>query len=419
MTDGGAGLRRAAPKASSAGAVERPITSSPAMTRGLLVLLAVAGGAAVGNLYWAQPLLELIARDLHASTGAAGWLVTVTQLGYALGVLLVVPLGDMLNRRRLIPAMLLLSAVALAACAAAPTFAALLGAIAVLGLTTVSGQIIVPLAGDMAAEGERGRVVGIVTSGVLTGILVSRSISGLVAGAAGWRVIYAAAAVLAVALAGLLYTRIPILPQRPRIRYGTLLVSIGQVIAHSRTVRWSLVLGATQFGLFTMFWTALTFYLSAAPYHYSVSLIGLFGLFGLAGALAAQRAGRLHDRGWSVGATGAGWALVLIVFAFVSFARSSLVILIAAIVLLDIAIQSLNILNATRLFAVAGDARSRVNTAMVTSNFVAGAIGSAAAGLLWTAGGWTAVTLTELIFATFGFSIWLFGRRGPLDVQPG
>ncbi|HEY0937596.1 MAG TPA: MFS transporter [Trebonia sp.] len=386
----------------------------PVMTRGLLLLLAVAGGAAVGNLYWAQPLLDLIARDLHASPGAAGWLVTATQLGYALGVLLIVPLGDMLSRRRLIPVMLLLSAVALAACAAAPTFAVLLGAIAVLGVTTVSGQIIVPLAGDMAADAERGRVVGTVTSGVLTGILVSRSVSGLVAGAAGWRVIYAAAAVLAVVLAVVLAIRIPAMPARPHIRYGALLRSIGHAIAQQRTIRWSLVLGATQFGLFTLFWTALTFYLSARPYHYSVTEIGLFGLFGLAGALAAQRAGRLHDRGWSLPATGAGWALVLTAFVLVSFARTSLAILIVSVVLLDVAIQSLNILNATRLFAVAGGARSRVNTAMVVSNFVAGAIGSAAAGLLWSAGGWTAVTSTGVIFAAFGLGVWLLGRRGPL-----
>ena len=392
-----------------------PVASDhPVLTRGLLLLLAVACGAAVGNLYWAQPLLDVIARDLHASTGAAGWLITVTQLGYALGILLIVPLGDRLNRRRLIPIMLLLSSVALGLCAAAPTFGSLLGAIALLGITTVSGQIIVPLAGDMAEEGERGRVVGIVTSGALTGILISRTISGLVAGATNWRVIYAAAAVLAVLLASLLAVRVPTLPKRERIPYRTLLRSIGQAIARRRIVRWSLVLGAAQFGLFTLFWTALTFYLSAAPYNYSVTKIGLVGLFGLAGALAAQGAGRLHDRGWSLKATGAGWALVVASFVLASFARTSLVILIAAIILLDIAIQSLNILNATRLFAVAGDARSRLNTAMVTSTFIGGSIGSAVAGLLWSAGGWATVTWTAAGVAVVGFGIWLVGRRGPL-----
>ena len=386
------------------------------LTRGLLILLAVAAGAAVGNLYWAQPLLDVIARDLHAPTAVAGWLITVTQLGYAVGVLLIVPLGDMLDRRRLIPVMLVLCALALGLCAMAPSFGVLLASIAILGLTTVSGQIIVPLAGDLAGEEERGRVVGLVTSGILTGILVSRSISGLVAGATGWRVIYVAAAGLAVFLAILLAVRLPTTPARQRLRYGALLVSIVRAIAERRIVRWSLVLGAAQFGLFTMFWTALTFFLGGAPYHFSVTTIGLFGLFGLAGALIAQRAGRLHDRGWSVPATGAGWMLVLASFALAGFARASLVILVVAIIGLDIAIQSLNILNSTRVFAVAGNARSRLNTAMITCNFVAGACGSALAGLLWSAGGWAAITWTGGGIAAAGLAIWLFGRRGPLVI---
>jgi len=396
-----------------------PLAKSPSkrLTRGVMLLFAVAAGAAVGNLYWAQPLLDLIGHDLGASPNQVGWLITATQLGYALGVLLIVPLGDTLNRRRLIPTMLLLSAVALALCAAAPTFASLLVAIAVLGLTTVAGQIIVPLAGDLADDADRGRVVGLVTSGILTGILISRTISGLVAGATGWRVIYACAAVVAVVLALLLVRRIPELPPRPQIRYRALLTSIARAIRSQRTVRWSLFLGAMQFGLFTMFWTALTFYLSADPYQYSVTVIGAFGLFGLAGALAAQRAGRLHDRGWSVQATGAGWVLVLTSFILAGFARPSIAILTVAIVLLDIAIQGLNILNASRLFAVAGDARSRLNTAMVTSNFVAGAIGSGLAGVLWSSGGWTAVTVTGAVVAAVGVATWLLGRRGALVVR--
>ncbi len=386
------------------------------LTRGLLLLLAISAGAAVGNLYWAQPLLETIGADLHVSSGTAGWLVTVTQLGYALGVLLVVPLGDMLDRRRLIPVMLVLSAVALAGCALAPSFGVLLGALAALGLTTVSGQIIVPLVGDLAADDERGRTVGFVTSGIITGILVSRTVSGLVAGAAGWRVIYAVAAVLAVTLAVLLARSLPVLPARPRIGYASLLVSVGRAVAHHRTVRWSLVLGALQFGLFTMFWTALTFALSAPPFEYSVVTIGLFGLAGLAGALGAQRAGVLHDRGWSVATTGAGWALVLVGFVLAGLARSSVVLLVVATVLLDVAIQGLNILNATRLFAVAGDARSRVNTAMVTTNFVVGAAGSAAAGILWSTGGWIAVTAAGAAVSVVGLTVWALGRRGPLVV---
>jgi len=223
------------------------------MTRGRTFLFALAGGAAVGNLYWAQPLLDVIARDLGASTARAGWLVTATQLGYALGILLVVPLGDVLDRRRLIPLVLVCSAVASLVCAAAPTFGTLLVAITLLGLTTVAGQIAAPLAGDLADDATRGRIVGTVLSGMLTGILVSRTLSGLVADATGWRVIYLVAAAAALLLAVLLYRSVPVLPPKARTSYPALLASIGTVIRRDRTVRWSLALGALQIGVFTLF----------------------------------------------------------------------------------------------------------------------------------------------------------------------
>jgi predicted MFS family arabinose efflux permease len=242
------------------------------MTRGLTLLFAVAGGAAVGNLYWAQPLLDLIAGDLNTSTATAGWLVTATQIGYAAGILLIVPLGDVVNRRRLIVVMMLCSAAALAACAAAPSIGALLVAVTVLGLTTVSGQILTPLAGDLSDEANRGRVVGTVVSGILIGILLSRTISGLVADAAGWRAIYVVAAVTAVAFAALLYRVIPPLPPKTRMAYPALIASVATVVVRERTVRWTLVIGATGFAAFTMFWTALTFLLSAPPFNYAVSV---------------------------------------------------------------------------------------------------------------------------------------------------
>nr|WP_284289313.1 MFS transporter [Angustibacter aerolatus] len=318
-----------------------------------------------------------------------------------------------MDRRRLVPLMLVISAVALVACAVAPTFPTLLAAITLVGLTTVSGQIIAPLAGDLAAEEHRGRVVGVVTSGILTGILVSRTLSGLVAGLLGWRAIYVAAAVGAVVLAVVL-RRKPRAPPKTRMAYPALIASVGRVIASERIVRWSLVLGAIQFGLFTMFWTALTFLLSDDPFDYSATTIGLFGLFGLAGAVAAQRTGRLHDRGWSLPATGVGWVLVLVAFVVASLAGGSALLVIVAVVVLDVAIQSLNILNQTRLFAVSHTARSRLNTTAVTANFVAGAIGSAGASLLWQHGGWTSVTTVAIAMSVVGLVVWALGRRGPL-----
>ncbi|RAG82394.1 MFS transporter [Streptacidiphilus pinicola] len=393
--------------------------TAPTMSRGLTLLFAIAGGTAVANLYWAQPLLDFIAHDLHASTTAAGWLVTATQIGYAAGALLLVPLGDILDRRRLIPLLMLCAAAALAGCALAPTMGVLLVAVTLLGLATVSGQLLTPLAGDLADDTNRGQVVGTVVAGLLIGILTSRTISGLIADAAGWRTVYIVAAAAAVAFAALLRRAIPALPAKAHLPYPQLLLSVWHVIRQERTVRWTLVLGATAFGVFTMFWTALTFLLSAPPFSYPVSVIGLFGLAGLAGALAAQKAGRLHDRGWSLPATGWGWAAVAGSFGLAALAGHFVALILVAIVLLDIAVQGVNILNQTRLFAVAPQARSRLNTAFVTCNFIGGAIGSAAASVLWSAGGWAAVCLTGATLACAALLLWAVGRRRPLITEPG
>ena len=218
------------------------------MNQRLTFLFAVAGGAAVGNLYWSQPLLDFIAHDLRTGTGSAGWLVTATQIGYAIGVFLFVPLGDLVNRRILVPIALLCSTAALVLCAVSPTFPVLLVALALVGLTTVSGQILVPLAGDLADDATRGRVVGAVVSGILIGILASRTVSGLIAGIAGWRAIYVLAAVFSLTLAVLLYRKIPTLPSRTGLRYPALLASVFTIIRRERSIRWGLVLGGTSFG---------------------------------------------------------------------------------------------------------------------------------------------------------------------------
>ncbi|REG02247.1 putative MFS family arabinose efflux permease [Asanoa ferruginea] len=386
------------------------------MTRRLTFLFALAAGAAIGNLYLAQPLLDLIARDLRTSTSSAGLLVTATQVGYAAGVLLIVPLGDVVDRRRLVPGMLLCSAPALLLCAAAPTIGVLLGAVAVLGLTTVAGQLLTPLAGDLAAAEHRGQVVGTVGSGILTGILASRAISGLVAYAAGWRAIFLAAAALAVTLAVLLFRALPPLPPKTRMPYPALIASVPVMALRERSVRWTLVLGASGFAAFAMFWTALTFRLSAPPFSYPVSVIGLFGLAGLAGAVAAQRSGQLHDRGWSMPATGVGWMVVLLSFVLAGLAGRSIALLLIAIVTLDVALQAVALLNRMRIFAVSHEARSRLNTAYVFSNFIGAALGSAAATTLWSLGHWAAVSAAGVVLSVFALGVWAVGRRGALVV---
>ena len=390
----------------------------PGLSRGLTILFAVAGGVAVGNLYWAQPLLANIARSLGVSAATAGLLVTVTQVGYGAGVFLIVPLGDSLERRRLIPVMLVLSTIALLASALAPTFGLLLLALGAVGLTTITGQLLLPLAGDLARDDQRGRVVGIVASGILTGILASRTISGLVADALGWRAIYLFAAVMTAFMTALLARVLPALPSRPRKSWGSLLRSVFACVREHRTVQVTLLISGSVFAVFTMFWTGLTFLLSAPPFSYSASRIGLVGIAGLAGAIGAQRAGRLHDRGWSVAATGGALILAMVSLIVAAAGARSIVAIIIAVVLLDVAIQTVNVLNQSRLFAVDPNARSRLNTALMTNNFIGGAIGSALASALWQRGGWRLMMLGGAAFVAFAFVVWLTQRTRALVVGP-
>lgn len=383
------------------------------MSRRLTLLFAVAAGAAISNLYWTQPLLGFIADDLGTTTATAGWLVTVTQIGYAVGVLLLVPLGDVLDRRRFVPALLLTSAAALLLCAVAPSIGVLLVALGILGLTTVSGQFLTPLAGDLAGDAHRGRVVATIGAGTLTGILAARTISGFVAGTAGWRTVSVLAAVVAVLLAVLLHRAIPPLVPRTRMPYPALIASVGALVLRERAARWTLVLAAIGFATFSLLWTALTFLLSGPPFGYPVQVIGLFGLAGLAGALAVPQAGRLHDRGWSLPATGVAWMLALAAFVGAAFAGRSVVLLVVVIVMVDVALQSQALLNRARLFAVSSEARSRLNTALGVGNFIGGAAGSAAATVLWSVGGWTAVTFAGTVLCCVALTVWALGRRRP------
>lgn len=378
-------------------------------------LFAVAAGVAISNLYWAQPLLGLIAGDLRTTTATAGWLVTATQVGYAAGILLLVPLGDVLDRRRFVPVMLLASAAALLLCALAPSVGVLLFTLGLLGLTTISGQVLSPLAGDLASEAHRGRVVATVGTGTLVGILAARTISGFVAGAAGWRTLFAVAAAVAVVLAVLLHRAIPPLAPRTRLSYPALLASVGAVVLAERAARWTLALAALGFATFSLLWTALTLLLSGPPFGYPAPVVGLFGLAGLAGVVAVPHAGRLHDRGWSLPATGAAWALALGAFVGAAFAGRSVVLLVIVIVVVDVALQAQALLNRARLFAISHDARSRLNTALGIGNFLGGAVGSAAATLLWSVGGWPAVTIAGAALCCLALTGWALGRRGPLN----
>jgi predicted MFS family arabinose efflux permease len=387
------------------------------MTRGLTLLFAIAGGAAVGNLYWSQPLLGVIAESLGISTGSAGLLVTVTQVGYALGVFFIVPLGDVVNRRRVIPALMVLSAVSLAASALAPSFAVLLVTLALVGVTTVSGQLLTPLAGDLSSDDQRGRVLGSVASGLILGILISRAISGIIADLLGWRAIYIAAAVLMLVIAALMARFLPALAPRDRIAYGTLLRSVLATVRGNRTVRATMLIGATVMCVFTMFWTGLTFLLSAEPFSLSATQIGLVSLIGIAGAISAMRVGRLFDQGLSMPAIGIALLVTLIALAISGAGAASLVVVLISVAVFSVGVQSVQVLVQTRMLSIDPSARSRLNTVFVVGNFIGGAIGSALAGIFWQAGGWPVLMLAAAVVVGIPITIWLTQRNRALALE--
>jgi predicted MFS family arabinose efflux permease len=377
-----------------------------AVDRRVVVLLAVACGASAANLYYAQPLLALIGRDLGVSAGAAGLIVTASQVGYAAGLVLLVPLGDLLDRRRMVSRLLVVCAAALAVVAAAPSYAVLAAAIAVVGVTSVVAQVLIPLAGTLAAEHERGKVVGNIMSGLLLGILLARTVSGLIAEVGGWRLVFVIGAGLMLVLAAVLARALPAVPRATDLPYRALLRSVAQLVAAEPVLRRRMIYGALGMASFSVLWTAISFLLAGAPYHYSEATIGLFGLAGLVGAGAAQGAGRLADRGHGHAATGiflvtiaAGWALL-------ALGVSSLAALIAGVILLDLGLQGQHIVNQSTIYGLREDARSRVTTAYMATNFFCGALGSAAASAAWSAGGWGAVSGLGVAFAALGLVVW-------------
>ena len=385
---------------------------SDAISRRLVVVLAVAAGVAVANLYYAQPLLPTIARDFGVADATVGLVVTVSQLGYAAGLAFLVPLGDLLDRRRLVPGVVAATACVLAAAAAAPGAAVLIGLAALIGLGSVAAQVMVPLAAELAGDEERGRVVGTVMSGLLLGILLGRTAAGVISGLAGWRAVYLTGAVLIVVLAGVLRHELP--PERrprPALGYGALLRSIGRLIGDEPVLRRRCLYGALSFSAFSIFWTSVAFLLAGAPYRYGDAAIGLFGLLGAAGAVCASMAGRLADAGRTRPATGAFALAIAAAFVLLIAGRRSLPALVAGILVLDVGCQGLHVLNQSAIYGLSPGAISRVNSAYMTSFFLGGAAGSAASASVYDAFGWTAVCLLGTAVGLAAVLRWATDRR--------
>ncbi|EKO3981537.1 MFS transporter [Vibrio fluvialis] len=384
--------------------------SVPNLSNFLVLLFAISGGVAVGSLYLAQPLLEIIAKYFSVPSASTSKLVTVTQVGYAVGIFLLVPLGDVLQRHRFIPAVLLLAALSLFGAAMSPTYGTLLFALAAVGLTSVAAQLLLPLASELSEPETRGRTIGTIAAGALIGILLSRTVSGVVADVWNWRAIYFIVGGVALVLAIVLSFMIPRLQPKASVPYFKLLGSVFTSAARYKAVLPTLLITGSIFAVFSMFWTALTFLLSTEPFNYSTSQIGLMGIAGLAGAIAGRRAGAMHDRGWSVPATGLAIVLLAISLIGAWMFQTSIIGLVVFIVILDVAVMGNMILGQTRLLALSSTERSRLNTAVVVFNFAGGAVGSLLAGPLWALGGWSAIMIGSLCLTACSLLVWLVAR---------
>jgi predicted MFS family arabinose efflux permease len=401
----------------------RPVETAPAPTssdrpeisRGLVALLAVACGAAVANLYYAQPLLHTLGRDFGVSDGTAGLLVTVSQVGYVLGLAFLVPIGDLRERRKLISGTLLITAVGLGVAAAAPTFVVFALALAGVGVTCVVAQIIVPMSSSLSAEHERGRVVGTVMSGLLIGILIARTLSGLVAAALGWRTVFALAAVGMVALAITLRRRLPLVPPTTDLSYGGVLRSVLTLIRAEPVLRQRMLMGGLAFGCFSVLWTSLAFLLSGPPFHYGNAVIGLFGLAGVAGAAAASIVGRLADRGRGSEACTISLIVLLLSWAVLAAGKVTVIPLIIGIAALDLGVQGVHISNQSVIYGLDAEARSRLTTAYMVSYFLGGAILSAVTSTLYSSAGWDGVCLLGAITAAIMLAGWVISSYALRD----
>jgi predicted MFS family arabinose efflux permease len=364
------------------------------LNRGLIFAMAAAAGTAVANIYYNQPMLGLMERDLPGDW--AGLIPTATQLGYALGLFLLVPLGDLVERKRLIIGQFFVLAIALAVSAVAPTTLFVVAASVILGVTATVAQQIVPFAAHLAPPERRGAIVGNVMAGILCGILLSRTLAGFVAAHYGWRAMFWLGVPLAI-FAGLsMWLKLPRSASDLSLSYGQLMGSMGRLWRELPQLRLAAITQGLMFAAFSVFWTVLAFQLESPAFQMGSEVVGLFGVVGAVGILAAPIVGRIADkhgphRGVLVGA-------VLTLTSWLVFALwVSLPGLVVGVIVLDLAAQGVLVSNQHIIYALRPEARARINTIFMSGMFLGGAAGSALAIQAWTMGGWPLVSLLGIV----------------------
>ncbi|WP_407509467.1 MFS transporter [Acinetobacter baumannii] len=363
------------------------------MPRGVILLFAIASGASVANVYYAQPLLDILASDFNVSHAAIGGVVTATQIGCALALVFLVPLGDLVNRRRLmaIQLMALISALLMVAFAHS-TIVLLTGMLAVGLLGTAMTQGLIAYAASAAAPHEQGHVVGTAQSGVFIGLLLARVFSGGISDVAGWRGVYFCAAIIMLMIALPLWRRLPHLNVQPvTMRYSQLLTSMLKLLRQEKVLQVRGVLALLMFAAFNILWSALVLPLSAPPYNFSHTVIGSFGLFGVIGALAATRAGQWADRGYAQRTSLAALLILLLAWWPLSLMNYSLWALVIGIVLLDLGGQALHVTNQSMIFRTRPEAHSRLVGLYMLFYAIGSGLGAISTTATYAYAGWLGV----------------------------
>ncbi len=377
------------------------------MPRAVTFLFAAACGMSVANIYFAQPLLDQLSIAFNIDPSIIGVVITITQIFYGIGLLLLVPLGDLLNQRRLIIGQMLLSTTALVIVGTASYSIILFTGMALVGLLAVVTQTLVAFAATIASPAERGRVVGIVTSGIVIGILLARTFAGLLTDLAGWRTVYLVSAAFMLIMVCLFVKVLPTVEREVKsLTYHQLIKSVFTLLKQERTLRIRAVLAMLIFADFSILWTSLVLPLSAPPLALSHSVIGAFGLVGVAGALAAARAGKLADRGFAQRTTGIALGLLLISWLFISYLEQSLFALIVGIVLLDLAVQAVHVTNQAIILPLRTEARSRLTAGYMIFYSIGSASGSIASTQIYAHFGWEGVSFLGASISALAILFW-------------
>jgi predicted MFS family arabinose efflux permease len=389
------------------------------LTKGHIVLMAICTGLIVANIYYCQPLIVLIGKDLHIAPSRAGSIVFFTQSGYALGLLFFVPLGDKLERKRQILWLTAFSVVALAGAALSPNLLCLEITSLLVGATSIIPQLILPMAAQLSPSERMGKVIGSIMSGLLIGILLSRTLSGFIGGWLGWRGMFWVAAAIGFVLLLIIRSTFPV--SRPKFTgtYASLMRSLIALIREQPLLREAALISFLAFSTFGLFWTTMVLHFAGPPFNFHSNLIGMFGLAAAAGALAAPLVGGSADRRNPRIAIGYGIVLLFVSYGIFYAGASSVGWMIAGIVLLDLAMQCIHISNQSRVYALLPDARNRLNTVYMTVSFIGTSLGSAIGLYVWDRAYWNGVCITGMTIAALAFLVYgATYKKSPASGQP-